>query len=197
MEMLLTLERETVTDLLCRWSSGQDGAFDELMEQVYGELRSIAERCFRRERAEHTLQATAIVHEAVLRLIDFNELEWQDRAHFYAVTARMMRRILVDHARERGRLKRGGKVERVTLAEAESVAKKGRNPDLESLDEALDKLESRDPRKARIVELRFFVGLTSGEIAHCLGISIPTVTREWRRARTWLYGELQGVRLDE
>lgn len=190
-------ESESVTLLLRRWSSGVPEAFDDLMERVYGELQVIAEQCFRRERSEHTLQATAIVHEAVLRLIDVNALQWRNRAHFYAVTARMMRRILVDHARERGRLKRGGDGQRVTLNEAQALAVGGRSPDLEALDAALEELEARDPQKARIVELRFFVGLTGTEIARCLDISTPTVTREWRRARTWLYGELTGEDLDE
>lgn len=190
-------ESESVTLLLRRWNSGAPEAFDDLMERVYGELHGIAEQCFRRERSEHTLQATAIVHEAILRLVDVNAFEWQNRAHFYAVTARMMRRILVDHARERGRLKRGGDGQRVTLIEADALAENGRNPDLEALDAALKELEARDPQKARIVELRFFVGLTGAEIARCLDISTPTVTREWRRARTWLYGELTGEDLDE
>lgn len=189
-------ENESVTELLGRWNSGDPKAFDQLMEQVYDELHNIAVQYFRRERSEHTLQATAIVHEAVLRLIDVNSLEWHNRTHFYAVTARMMRRILVDHARERGRLKRGGDAQPVTLAEAESLAVAGRNPEMEALDSALESLEARDPQKAQIVELRFFVGLTGDEIARCLDISPTTVAREWHRARIWLFSELKGEDLD-
>ena len=190
------MPEETVTQLLRRWRSGDAWAFEELIEQTYDELHAIAEQCFRRERADHTLQATGILHEALLRLIEVNGVEWQNRAHFFAVTARMMRRLLVDRARQRGRLKRGGDVERVPLDEAEELALNGRSSDLEALDAALEKLEAHDPQKARVVELRFFEGLTGPEIARCLGISVPTVTREWRRARTWLYSELKGEDLD-
>lgn len=186
----------SLTQLLRRWSCGDSAAFDELVQRAYGDLHGIAEQCFRRERQEHTLQATALVHEAVLRLIDVDGLEWQDRAHFYAVTARMMRRILVDHARQRRRLKRGGDSDRVPLDEAHALVANGGTPDFEALDAALAQLEARDPRKARVVELRFFVGLTSAEIARCLEISTATVAREWRRARTWIYGELKGESWD-
>lgn len=187
-----TRDHETITRLLRRWTCGEAGAFDALMERVYDELHGIAAQCFRRERAEHTLQATALLHEAVLRLIDLDGVDWVDRGHFYAVAARMMRRILVDHARERRRLKRGGDEDPVTLAEAAVIAVDGRSPDVEALDAALEKLEARDARMTRIVELRFFAGLTSEEIAKSLGISVPTVTREWRRARIWLYSEVSG-----
>ena len=190
------LGREPVTGLLQRWSAGDTEAFDELMGHVYDELHRIAAQSFRRERSEHTLQATALLHEAVLRLIDIGNLPWRDRAHFYAVAARMMRRILVDHARQRRRLKRGGDGERVALSEAEPLAVQGKSPDIEALNDALELLEARDPQKARIVELRFFAGLTGEEIARSLDISTPTVTREWRRARTWLYCEIKGEDLD-
>lgn len=190
------LERDSVTGLLHRWSAGDTEAFDELMGQVYVELRGIAAQCFRHERSEHTLQTTALLHEAVLRLIDIEGLPWRDRAHFYATAARMMRRILVDHARQRRRLKRGADGKRVTLSEAEALAVDGRRPDLEALDDALGRLEARDPQKAKIVELRFFAGLTGEQIARCLDISTPTVTREWRRARTWLYCAIKGENVD-
>ena len=189
-------ENESVTHLLERWTSGDVGAFDALMEKVYGELHRIAAQCFRRERNEHTLQATALLHEAVLRLMDLDSIEWSDRGHFYAVAARMMRRILVDHAREQRRLKRGGGEKHVTLAEAEVIAVDGKSPDMEALDAALATLAARDERMAKIVELRFFAGLTSDEIARSLGISVPTATREWRRARIWLYSEISGTPVD-
>ena len=186
----------SVTQLLQRWTSGDAEAFDALMERVHVELHAIAARCFHRERSEHTLQATALLSEAVLRLIDLDSVDWSDRGHFYAVAARMMRRILVDHAREHRRLKRGGGACHVTLAEAESLAVDGRGPDLVVLDHALDNLEARDERMAKIVQLRFFAGLTSEEIGRSLGISVPTVTREWSRARIWLYSEISGKPID-
>jgi RNA polymerase sigma factor (TIGR02999 family) len=186
-----------VTQLLRRWTSGDAEALDALIEAVHEELHRIAAQCFRGERREHTLQATALLNEAVLRLIDLDSVDWSDRGHFYAVTARMMRRILVDHARQHARLKRGGGASPVTLAEAEVLAVDGKSPDLVALDEALDRLEVRHERMAKIVQLRFFAGLTSEEIGRSLGISVPTVTREWRRARLWLYSELSGEPIDE
>ena len=185
-------EREALTTLLHRWSAGDATAFEDLMELAYTRLHRIAREQARNERSGHTLPATAILHEAVLRLMDLEGLDWKSRGHFYSVAASMMRRILVDYARQQNRLKRGGGVQRVTLeiAESEGVRVGGRPADLEALDAALELLETRDPRKARIIELRFFVGLTGEEIARCLDISTPTVQREWRRARTWLYAEL-------
>jgi RNA polymerase sigma factor (TIGR02999 family) len=185
-----------VTQLLLQWQAGDAEGFDALMERVYQELHRIAEQCFRREWGEHTLQATALLNEAVLRLIGLDSIDWSDRGHFYAVAARMMRRILVDHARKHRRLKRGHGENRVTLAEAEVIAVDGKSPDIQALDAALEKLEARDERMARIVELRFFAGLTSEEIGRSLGISVPTVTREWRRARIWLYSEISGRPID-
>lgn len=189
--------RETMTDLLQRWNAGEPEAFDELMESAYAHLRRIARRQAGGERRDHTLQPTAILHEAVLRLMSLDHLAWNDRAHFYAVVARMMRRILVDYAREQNRLKRGGGAARVTLDPATSLAVDGRPADLEDLDAALAHLEARAPRQARIVELRFFAGLTGEETARCLDISTATVQREWRRARAWLYLELRGETLGE
>ena len=181
---------EAMTALLRRWSAGEAAAFDDLMELAYTRLHRIAREQARRERSGHTLPATAILHEAVLRLMDLDGLDWQDRGHFYAVAASMMRRILVDYARQHNRLKRGGGVRLETLELARGLPAEARSPDIEALDAALSLLESRDPRMAKIVELRFFVGLTGEEIARYLGISPPTVQREWRRARTWLYAEL-------
>ncbi|MCG8458145.1 MAG: sigma-70 family RNA polymerase sigma factor [Holophagales bacterium] len=189
------LEQPDLTRLLRRWSAGDAAAFDALMEATYTRLHRIARSQAKRERGGHTLAATGLLHEAVLRLMDIEGLSWSDRGHFYAAAAQMMRRILVDYAREQNRLKRGGDAAKVTLDEASCLAEDGRPADLEALDDALAHLEARDPRKARIVELRFFAGLTGEEIARCLEISPPTVQREWRRARTWLYLEMKGESL--
>jgi RNA polymerase sigma factor (TIGR02999 family) len=184
--------QKTMTELLRRWSDGESTAFDELMELAYQRLHRIAHGYACRERGGHTLQATAILHEAMLRLMDLRGLSWTDRGHFFAVSSEMMRRILVDYARQKNRLKRGGDRQRVTLLEAASLATGDRAPDLVALDDALSYLESQDPQKAKIVKLRFFAGLGGNEIARCINISPSTVQREWRRAKTWLYAELQG-----
>jgi len=180
----------TITKLLQTWSEGDQEAAMRVLPLVYDELRHIASRQLRQERGGHTLQATAVVHEAYLRLRGQAGFEWPSRAHFFAFAAHLIRRILVDHARHRNRAKRGGGLERVTLAEAEDLAL-DRAPDLVALDEALTHLESLDPRKAAVVELRFFAGLTLDETAEHLGVSSETVGREWRRAKAWLYGQLQ------
>ncbi len=164
---------------------------EPLRPLVYDELRSIAAAYFHRERQGHTLQATAVVHEAYVRLIEDSGIEWQNRAHFIGRIAHMMRHILVDHARERLAAKRGGKARRVTLVEAEQAA--GRPPDLIELDEALCDLAKLDPRKASIVELRFFGGLTIPEVADVFETSPSTVFRQWRQAKTWLYRQLSGA----
>jgi RNA polymerase sigma factor (TIGR02999 family) len=182
----------TITKLLQTWSDGDQEAAIRVLPLVYDELRHIASRQLRQERGGHTLQATAVVHEAYLRLRGQVGFEWPSRAHFFAFAAHLIRRILVDHARRRNRVKRGGGLERVTLAEAADLAME-RAPDLEALDEALNHLESLDPRKAAVVELRFFAGLTMDETAEHLGVSPETVGREWRRARAWLYDQLQPV----
>jgi RNA polymerase sigma factor (TIGR02999 family) len=184
------LTEETVTQLLARWSSGDQEAAERLLPLVYDELRRIAARQLRRERDAHTLQATAIVHEAYMRLVGQPGLEWPSRAHFFAFSAHLIRRILVDYARRRNRAKRGGLAERITLVEMADLALE-KSPDLIALDEALSGLEKVDPRKATVVELKFFAGLTLEEIADQLGISSETVSREWRRARAWLYSTLQ------
>jgi RNA polymerase sigma-70 factor (ECF subfamily) len=184
------LTDETITQLLVRWSAGDQEAAERLLPLVYEELRRIARRQLRRERDAHTLQATAIVHEAYLRLVGQSGLEWPSRAHFYAFSAHLIRRILVDHARRRNRAKRGGLAEKITLVEMADLALE-KSPDLVALDKALSGLEKVDPRKATVVELKFFAGLTLEEIAEQLGISSETVSREWRRARAWLYSTLQ------
>lgn len=184
------MSQESITQLLESWSSGDQGAAEQLLPLVYEELRRIATRQLRQERGAHTLQATAIVHEAYLRLIGQEGLQWPSRAHFFAFAAHLIRRILVDYARSRNRAKRGGQYDRVTLAEVADLALE-KSPDLVALDEALSSLEKVDPRKATVVELRFFAGLTLEEIADQLGISTETVGREWRRAKAWLYTALQ------
>lgn len=184
------MSQESITQLLDSWSSGDQGAAEKLLPLVYEELRRIATRQLRQERGAHTLQATAIVHEAYLRLIGQEGLQWPSRAHFFAFAAHLIRRILVDYARTRNRAKRGGQYDRVTLAEVADLALE-KSPDLVALDEALSSLEKVDPRKASVVELRFFAGLTLEEIAEQLEISTETVGREWRRAKAWLYTALQ------
>ncbi len=179
-----------ITDLLRSWSHGDPEAGEAVMPLVYRELHQIATAYARRERRGHTPQATAIVHEAYLRLVEQSGVEWQSRTHFIGTVAHMMRQILVDHARHRGATKRGGRARQVTLAEAEALALE-RAPDLLRLDEALDDLAKLDARKAAIVELKFFGGLTTSEIADYLDISVNTVARHWRRAKAWLYVQLR------
>jgi RNA polymerase sigma factor (TIGR02999 family) len=180
----------TITELLERWSAGEQQAAEQVLPLVYEELHRIALRQLRQERENHTLQATAIVHEAYLRLSEQTGFQWPSRAHFFAFAAHLIRRILVDYARSRNRAKRGGQCERVTLADVAELAFE-RSPDLVALDEALSNLEAVDPRKATVVELRFFAGLTLVETAEQLGVSQETVSREWRRAKAWLYSALQ------
>ena len=180
--------REAVTRLLRQLSGGRRDAFDELMPLVYDPLRRLAARCLSSERPGHTLRATALVHEAYMRLVA-TDAEWQDRVHFYAVAARVMRRILVDYARGQSRQKRGGGAEKVSLEEAVVVGGES-GPDLLDLDFALEKLARQDGRKSQIVELLFFGGLTYDESAAALGISPATLHRELKLAKAWLYREL-------
>ena len=178
-----------VTDLLIAWSGGNKEALDELIPLVYDELRRQAARYLRRERAGHTLQTTALIHEAYLRLVGQKDVRFQNRAHFFGVAARLMRQILVDHARTRGRAKRGGSEVRVSLTQANSVAK-GSDIDLLVLDEALNRLAEIDLQQSKIVELRFFGGLNVEETAAIVGVSPATVKRDWSVARAWLHREI-------
>ncbi|MFL6334690.1 MAG: sigma-70 family RNA polymerase sigma factor [Pyrinomonadaceae bacterium] len=178
-----------ITGLLMAWGGGDESALDRLMPLVYDELRRLARRYMSRERPGHTLQTTALVNEAYLRLVNWRDVRWQNRAHFFAVSAQMMRRILVDFARDRQYLKRGGGALRVSLAEAASLAEQ-RGADLVALDEALDALAEVDKRKARVVEMRFFGGLSVKEVAEVLKVSAETVMRDWRLAKVWLLREL-------
>jgi RNA polymerase sigma factor (TIGR02999 family) len=175
-----------VTDLLQAWDRGDLEARDHLMRVVYDELRRRAAAYLRRERAEHTLQPTALVHEAYLRLVGQQRIVWQNRAHFFGVAAQMMRRILVDHAKGQRRRKRFGGAVRVVLDDR-AGAVTPRDCDLLALDRALEELMAVDPQQGRIVELRYFAGLSEAQVADVLGVSRSTVTREWKIAKGWLY----------
>ena len=177
-----------ITELLIAWSSGDRSALDQLAPIVYEELRRQARALMARERPGHTLQTTALVNEAYLRLVDCNRMRWQDRAHFFAVSAQMMRRVLVDHAR-RQNLKRGGGLKRVSLDEAADIGI-DRASEFVAIDDALNALAEIDPRKASVVELRFFGGLSVEETAETLKLAPITVIRDWNMARAWLYREL-------
>lgn len=183
---------EGVTQLLLKWSKGDKSASEELIPLVYDELRRVAQNYLSRERPDHTLQATALVHEAYLRLVDQTNVDWQDRAHFFALASQMMRHILVDYARRHRAEKRGGLAQRLTLAEAVSFPAQDEF-DLVALDEALIKLAKLDPEQSRIVEMRFFGGLTIEETATALDVSVATVNREWRIAKAWLLRELSST----
>jgi RNA polymerase sigma-70 factor (ECF subfamily) len=178
-----------VTQLLKAWSHGEQEALDRLIPLVYHELHRLAHRYMGRERSAHTLQPTALVHEAYERLIDLKDMSWQNRAHFFAVSAQLMRRILVDYARSRRYSKRGGEWRQIPLTEAVAVFH-DRRTDIVSLDDALQALAAFDPRKSRVVELRFFGGLTSKETAEVLNVSQETVLRDWRLAKVWLLRQL-------
>jgi RNA polymerase sigma factor (TIGR02999 family) len=186
----VSTEDKSITLLLQRWSAGDREAAARVLPLVYDELRRIASEQFGRERNGHTLQATAVVNEAYLRLSGQRGLSWPSRAHFFAFAAHLMRRVLVDYARHHNRDKRGGHWERVTLAEAGAVLPR-LGTDLEALDQALDRLGALDAQKAAVVEMRFFGGLTLEETAQQLGVSPETVSRQWRRAKAWLSTQLQ------
>lgn len=181
--------RSEITQLLRQWSDGRQEALDRLLPEIYAELRKLASSYLRRERSDHTLQATALVHEAFLRLIDQRSVKWQSRAHFFGIAAQMMRRILVDHARAHDTDKRGSGEARLSLDEALIVAP-STDVDLLALDEALARLAAIDAQQSRVVELRFFGGLTIAETAEVLRVSPATVGREWTLAKAWLYAEL-------
>ena len=179
-----------VTQLLQAWRAGDQAALDQLLPLVQTELNSLARRMMSRESPGHTWQTADLLHEAYLRLAGQSQLEWQDRAHFFAVAAQVMRHLLVDHARARQMQKRGGDAQRVELEET-SMAAPERSTELLALDEALTRLADFDAQKSRIVELRYFGGLTVEEVAEVLGIAVITVKREWARAKLWLHKEMQ------
>ena len=179
-----------VTRLLQDWSQGKDAALEELLPLVHQELRRLARRYMFGERPGHTLQTTALVNEAYLRLVNSRQVNWQNRAHFFAISAQLMRRILVDYARARGSQKRGGGVPKVTLDE-ELMAPQEKGQDLVALDDALKALAHIDPRKCKVIELRFFGGLSVDETAEVLKISPDTILRDWRLAKAWLAREMR------
>jgi len=179
-----------VTGLLLAWRGGDPAALDRLVPLVYAELRRLAHAYMRGERPGHSLQTTALIHEAYLRLVEAPQMRWQNRAHFFAVSAQVMRRVLVDVARAQRSLKRGGNCEHVAFDEG-LVLSQDRHPDLIALDEALTELAAMDPRKSRVVELRFFGGLTAEETAEVLSLAPDTVLRDWQLAKVWLLQRLE------
>ena len=182
-------ESRSVTELLVSWRAGDQAAADQLIVKVYDELRLLAARYLREERPGHTLDATALVHEMYLKLFAAEPVQWQSRAHFFAVAARQLRRILVSHARDRQAEKRGGKRLRITVSYLDAVAEPS-GQDLMDLDEALNRLQQADERAAQVIELRFFAGLTETEIAEALQISVATLKRDWAFGRAWLLRQL-------
>jgi RNA polymerase sigma factor (TIGR02999 family) len=182
-----------VTQLLGQWTHGDRKAFDDLMQLVYEELRRMAHRHMARERPDHTLQATALVNEVYLKLKNERAAEWKNRTQFFAVAAQMMRHILVDHARLNARAKRGGGAQQVTLDDAMLVSS-SKADEMLALDEALQKLEQLDKRKSQVAVMRFFAGLSAEETGEALGVSVETITRDWRFARAWLRNELSEAR---
>jgi len=180
-----------VTQLLAQWSSGDQAALEKLLPLVYGELRRLASAYLRRERSNHTLQSTALVHEAFMRMVHQQDVQWKNRAHFFAIAAQMIRRILVDYARSQHAEKRGAGAVKLALDEAMAVPQSsGTDVDLLGLNDALDKLAQMDERQSRIVELRFFAGLSIEETAEVMGLSPASIKREWQTARAWLFREM-------
>lgn len=183
-------DRDEISGLLRAWSKGDQGALQKLTPIVFDHLHRLARHYMKQERSGHSLQTTALVNEAYIRLVDYKRMDWKDRAHFFAVSAQLMRRILVDHAR-RHNLKRGGGIPHVSFEETAVVGGE-RSPDLVALDDAMTALSHFDPRKVQVVEMRFFGGLSVAETAEVLGVSEITVMRDWSTAKAWLYRELSG-----
>lgn len=188
--VIVSEERNEISLILRDWSAGDRESAEALLSLVYDKLREIAAQYLRKERSNHTLQPTALVHEAYLKLVDLSGVSWQGRAHFFAVASKVMRHILVDHARARLSEKRGGDMQRVAIEDLVRFSKKP-DVDLLALDEALTRLAAIDEQQSKIVELRFFGGLSIEETAHILGVSPATVKREWVLAKTWLYRKLK------
>lgn len=187
--MKRTPKQHEITQLLAEWSDGNQSALDELYPLVYDELHRLARRYMSRERQDHTLQTTALINEAYVRLVDQKNVHWANRSHFFAISAQIMRRILIDHARRHAYAKRGGGAQQVSLDEAATVSRAA-GAELLRLDEALKSLSQMDPRRSQVVELRYFGGLNNEEIAGVLNISENTVTRDWNMARAWLHQQL-------
>ena len=190
--MKQTDSKQDVTQLLIDWKNGEQEALEKLMPLVYDELRKIARNYLRYQSKDQTLQTTVLVHEAYLKLIRQNRVDWQNRLHFFGIAAHVMRRIVIDHARNNSRIKRGGEVFKISLDEEKIDVSDERSAVLMSLDEALDRLAALDPQKARLVELRYFGGLSIEETAQVLEISTATVTRQWRAVKAWLHKEIAG-----
>jgi RNA polymerase sigma-70 factor, ECF subfamily len=191
MKKSLPPKQHEITQLLIAWSDGNQAALDKLYPLVYDELQRLARRYMSRERRGHTLQTTALINEAYVRLVDQKHVHWANRSHFFAISAQIMRRVLIDHARRHAYAKRGGGARQVSLEETATVAQEAAS-DLVRLDEALKSLAQMDPRRSQVVELRYFGGLNNEEIAGVLKISKNTVTRDWNMARAWLYQQLSG-----
>ncbi len=187
---MTTISQTGVTDLLVHWSEGDQEALNKLIPLVYDELHKLASRYLRRERRDHTLQTTAVVHEAYLKLVNQRDANWENRVHFFAVAAQVMRRILVDYARRHHASKRGGDLYKLSLDEA-LVTSEEKGADLLALDEGLERLAAIDPQQSRVVELRVFGGLTVEETAEALGISPRTVKREWSMGKAWLHKQIR------
>ncbi len=184
------MENHEVTELLARWGDGDKQVLDRLLPMVYAELHRIAARYLRSERVDHTLQPTALINEAYLRLVGSSNVSWENRAHFFGIAARVMRRILVDHARQHGAEKRGAAFEKVAIDAANEPGEKQQDVDLVALDAALTRLAEVDPEQSRLVELRFFAGLTIEETAAAMSLSVATARRRWTAAKAWLYREI-------
>jgi RNA polymerase sigma factor (TIGR02999 family) len=181
-----------ITQMLIELTGGNKDVVNQILPHIYGELRRLAGSYLRRERADHTLQPTALVHEAYMKLIDQKQVHWQNRAHFFGIAAQVMRRILMDHARKHTADKRGGDAEKLPLEEEILIVSHDRSAELIALDDALENLAQLDEQKAKIVELRYFGGLSIEETAEVMGVSVPTINRQWRMAKAWLYSEIAG-----
>lgn len=179
-----------ITQMLIELTDGNTEVVNQILPRIYDELRKLASGYLRRERADHTLQPTALVHEAYMKLIDQKKVHWQNRAHFFGIAAQVMRRILLDHARKHNADKRGGEAEKLPIEEEILVVSHEKSAELIALDEALETLSKMDPQKAKIVELRYFGGLSIEETAEVMGVSVPTINRQWRMAKAWLYGQI-------
>lgn len=179
-----------ITRMLIELTDGNTEVVNQILPHIYDELRKLASSYLRRERSDHTLQPTALVHEAYMKLIDQKKVRWQNRAHFFGIAAQVMRRILLDHARKHKADKRGGEAEKLPLEEEILVVSHEKSAELIALDDALEALAAIDPQKAKIVELRYFGGLSIEETAEVMGVSVPTINRQWRMAKAWLYGQI-------
>lgn len=181
-----------ITQMLIELTHGKGDVVDKIYPHIYDELRRLAGSYLRRERSDHTLQPTALVHEAYIKLIDQTRVQWQNRAHFFGIAAQVMRRILMDHARKHKADKRGGEFEKLPIEEDILIVSHEKSSELLALDDALEALAEIDEQKAKIVELRYFGGLSIEETAEVMGVSVPTINRQWRMAKAWLYGQIAG-----